>query len=126
PSLGPSPAVLVVHGYSVNSCFTLYPTADSPIPIIRNEELILLRAEARWFTGDKINALADIDRIRTTAGGLAATSLTIASSDNAFVDELLYNRLYSLMWEGGHRWVDARRFGRLATLPKTPSAVAPT
>ncbi len=110
-----------IHTYVVNSCWKLYPSSETPIPIIRNEELILLRAEARWFTGDKTGALQDIDYIRTNAGGLAAAStigLTIASPDAAFVDELLYNRLYSLMWEGGHRWVDARRFNRLASLPK--------
>jgi hypothetical protein len=26
-------------------------------PVIRNEELVLTRAEARWFTGDKANAV---------------------------------------------------------------------
>ncbi|MBI4500385.1 MAG: RagB/SusD family nutrient uptake outer membrane protein [Gemmatimonadetes bacterium] len=111
----------VNHGYTVNSCWKLYPTSDTPIPIIRNEELILLRAEARWFTGDKAGAIQDIDFIRTTAGGLqpaATIGLTPASTDAAFIDELLYNRLYSLMWEGGHRWVDTRRFNRLASLPK--------
>jgi hypothetical protein len=41
------------------------------------------------------------------------------AEQESFEDELLYNRLYSLMWEGGHRWVDARRFNRLATLPKS-------
>jgi hypothetical protein len=28
--------------------FSIWPTQSSPIPIIRNEELILLRAEADW------------------------------------------------------------------------------
>jgi hypothetical protein len=109
------------HTYKVNSCWKLYPSPESPIPIIRNEELILLRAEARWFTGDKTGALQDIDLIRTQAGGLlpaASIGLTTASSDAAFVDELLYNTTYSLMFEGGHRWADYRRFGRLAQLPR--------
>ena len=39
-----------------------------------------------------------------------------AAGVSAFVDELLYNRLYSLMWEQGTRWNDARRYNRLATL----------
>jgi hypothetical protein len=55
--------------------------------------------------------------VRQQAGGLAATSLTAASPDAAFVTELLYNRLYSLMWTQGTRWIDARRYDRLATLP---------
>jgi len=90
---------------------------NADIPWLKNEELILLRAEARWNSGDKAGALADIDLIRVNAGGLAPTSLTTASSDDAFVTELLYNRVYSLMWEQGVRWIDARRYGRLAALP---------
>jgi len=35
----------------------------------------------------------------------------------AALDELLYNKLYSLMFEGAHRWIDARHYGRLGTLP---------
>jgi hypothetical protein len=90
---------------------------DADIPWLKNEELILLRAEARWNAGNKAGALADIDLIRVNAGGLAATSLNTGSSDDAFVTELLYNRLYSLMWEQGTRWIDARRYNRLAALP---------
>ena len=87
------------------------------IPLIKNEELILLRAEIRWNTGNKLGALQDIDLIRVNSGGLAPTTLTIASTDAAFVTELLYNRLYSLLWEQGTRWIDARRYGRVASLP---------
>jgi hypothetical protein len=54
--------------------------------------------------------------VRQHAGGLAATGLT-AGSSTAFVTELLYNRLYSLMWSQGTRWIDARRYNRLDTLP---------
>ena len=90
---------------------------DADIPFVKNEELILLRAEARWFSNDKAGALADIDLVRVNSGGLAPTTLTVGSSDADFVTELLYNRLYSLMWEQGVRWIDARRYGRLAALP---------
>ncbi|HTR21828.1 MAG TPA: RagB/SusD family nutrient uptake outer membrane protein, partial [Gemmatimonadales bacterium] len=89
-----------------NLKFTIYltnlePDAGHPIPIIKDEELILLRAEAEWFTGDKAGALTDIDNIRVNSGGLNPTSLTTGSSDAAFVAELLYNRRYSLLWEQG-------------------------
>ena len=40
------------------------------------------------------------------------------ATEAAFVTELLYNRTYSLLFEGGHRWVDYRRYDRLAQLPK--------
>jgi len=84
---------------------------------IRNEELLLLRAEIRWNNGDKAGAIDDINLVREHAGGLAATTLTAGSADADFVTELLYNRLYSLMWEQGTRWIDARRYNRLSDLP---------
>ena len=34
------------------------------------------------------------------------------------LDELLYNKTYSMMWEeGSSSWLDARRYGKLAQLP---------
>ncbi|MBI4419938.1 MAG: RagB/SusD family nutrient uptake outer membrane protein [Gemmatimonadetes bacterium] len=94
----------------------MYDSPNAAIPIIRNEELILVRAEARWNTGDPAGALADINFVRTTSGGLP--SLAGFASATAFVDELLYNRRYSMIWEGGHRWIDMRRYDRLAQLPR--------
>lgn len=96
--------------------FKMYADRNAGIKIITNEELYLLRAEARWFTGDKANAIADIDFIRVNSGGLAPSTLTIASSDAAFVTELLLQRRYSLLFQG-FRWNDLRRFNRLNTLP---------
>lgn len=87
------------------------------IPWIINEELLLLRAEIRWHNGDRQGAIDDIDLIREHAGGLAPTALTAASPDADFITELLYNRLYSLFWSQGTRWLDARRYDRLQTLP---------
>ena len=100
-----------------NDPATLAPDPGADIPWITNEELLLLRAEIRWNTGNKAGALSDIDLVRVNAGGLAPTTLTTASPDAAFVTELLYNRLYSLMWTQGTRWIDARRYNRLGTLP---------
>lgn len=96
--------------------FTIYESNVAPVPIIRNEELILLRAEARFFTSDTGGALSDINFIRTTSGGLAARGAFANAAD--FTTELLTQRRYSLMFEGGHRWIDMRRFGRLNLLPK--------
>ncbi len=89
----------------------------APIPWINNEELLLLRAEIRWHRSDRAGAIDDINLVREHAGGLAPTTLTVASPDDDFVTELLYNRLYSLMWAQGTRWIDARRYNRLQSLP---------
>lgn len=96
--------------------FTRYPAQDSPIPLVKNEELVLLRAEARYFTGNVAGAVEDLNVVRTRSGGLAPIGVADVATADAFVTELLRQRRYSLLFEG-HRWVDLRRFGRLATLP---------
>ena len=104
---------------------TLYNSATTPtsanlaapIPWINNEELLLLRAEIRWNTNNKQGAIDDMNLVRLQAGGLGPASVTAGSTNDQFVTELLYNRLYSLMWQQGTRWIDARRYGRLNTLP---------
>ena len=98
-------------GVTSNLGNAVYKTNTSPIPLIKNEELILLRAEARMFTGDRTGALEDLNVIRSRSGGLA--DLAADPGDPGLLDELLYNRRYSLLWEFGHRWVDMRRFDRL-------------
>ncbi|HEV7388211.1 MAG TPA: RagB/SusD family nutrient uptake outer membrane protein [Gemmatimonadaceae bacterium] len=108
--------VHTVQGISSDLVFTIYNSNSDPIPIIKNEELILLRAEARFFTSDPVGALSDINFIRTNSGGLAPRGPFTGTAD--FVAELVKQRRYSLLFEGGHRWIDARRFGLLNTLPK--------
>ncbi|HEY8259167.1 MAG TPA: RagB/SusD family nutrient uptake outer membrane protein, partial [Gemmatimonadales bacterium] len=92
-----------------------YPTPSTPIPFIKNEELILLRAEANIGLGDLGSALTDINTVRTRSGNLPV--LGAFADGTAALTELLYNKVYSLMYEGGHRWIDARHYGRLGTLP---------
>lgn len=116
-----------VQGITTDLLFTIYDSPEAPVPIIRNEELILLRAEARYNTADVTGALADINFIRVNSGGLPPRTLADIATPAAFADELLYNRRYSLLFEGGHRWIDARRFGRLGTLPRAlPSHTVPS
>jgi hypothetical protein len=105
---------LSTQGVNSNVKITAYATSTSPVPIIKNEELILLRAEANYNLGNTAAALSDINFVRVNSGGLAP--LAVPPAD--FIGELLYNRRYSLFDEYGHRWVDLRRYGRLATLEK--------
>jgi hypothetical protein len=95
--------------------FTIYTSPTAPAPIIRNEELILLRAEANIGLGNVSAAADDINFVRVHAGGL--TARTDLTAEN-ILDELLKQRRYSLLFEGGHRWIDMRRHGRLQSLPK--------
>jgi hypothetical protein len=109
-----SPTPGSAAGLTSDRIFTIYPDPDSPVPIIRNEELILLRAEARINTADLAGAQADLDLIRTISGGLAA--LPAAQTAEQLTEEVVYNRRYSLLFEG-HRLIDVRRLGRTADLP---------
>lgn len=100
-------------GLSSDVVFTLHDSVSSPVPIIRNEELILLRAEASFYEGDLEEAIADLNFIREHSGDLAPRD--DLDADN-FEDELAYQRRYGLLFEG-HRWIDMRRWGRLDELP---------
>jgi hypothetical protein len=100
-----------------NLSWTVYPAPNSPIPLIRNEELILIRAEANNNKGarDAAAAAADINFIRVNSGGLAANGGLAGATQQAVEDEILIQRKYSLLYEG-MRWVDMRRTGRLNQL----------
>jgi hypothetical protein len=92
-----------------------YPSPGSLIPIVKKEDLILLRAEANIGLGNLPAALPDINTVRQASGNLSAL-LDLGTPEEA-LDELLYNKLYSLMFEGAHRWIDARHYDRLDQLP---------
>jgi hypothetical protein len=93
--------------------FTIYATPASSAPIIRNEELMLIRAEANIFTNNFAAALQDINNIRSVSGGLGPTAFATQADG---LTALLYERRYSLLFEG-QRWADHRRFGLLGQLP---------
>jgi hypothetical protein len=95
--------------------FTIYLTGGNadpshPIPVIRSEELLLLRAEANLGLGILPSAVADINTVRTNSGKLPVFA---GGTADEVLTELLYNRRYSLLWEQGTTWNDARRFGRI-------------
>ena len=102
----------------------IYQSLLDNAPIIRNEELILLYAEANMVTnpGEAVNA---INVIRNASG---LSDYAGAQTPGALEDEVLKQKRYSLFGEG-HRWVDMRRFDRISELPNdrvgdmVPSAV---
>jgi starch-binding outer membrane protein, SusD/RagB family len=117
---GSSPQVISGVPIQGTLKFTVYfvggnPDPGAPIPILRYEELILLRAEAEIGTGATAAAVSDLNFVRQNSGNLPAYSG--ATTPAALITELMYERRYSLMWEQGTRWNDARRFGVLNTIP---------
>jgi len=83
---------------------------------LRNEELILLRAEVKLGTGDLAGAISELNLIRVNSGGLPPLILTPADGHDAILQALLYERRMSLLMEG-NRWLDYRGYGFLNQLP---------
>ncbi len=105
----PSPSA--GNGLSSALVVTVASGSTSPLPIVRNEELLLMRAEANIGLNNLGAAEADINAVRAAAG-LGTITLTAGNA----IDQLLHERMYSLFLEG-HRWVDVRRFDRFSQLP---------
>jgi hypothetical protein len=100
-------------GLSSDYDLWIYKTNVAPIPIIRNEELILLYAEAQAQTNNLVNAKNAIDIIRRAAG---LPNYSGPTDQASLINEILKQRRYSLFGEG-HRWIDLRRYDRLNQLP---------
>ena len=106
------PIPVVLDGLMGSYQVSLYPSNTSPASIIRNEELILMMAEAN-IGSNNTAAVTAINVVRNAAG---IGDYTGATDDASLEDELLYQRRYSLFGEG-HRWADLRRFNRLSEIP---------
>ena len=92
-----------------------YPSTDASVPIIRNEELILLRAEANLASALPLLAANDVNYVRVASGGLAAIAGLGGQTPTQILGQILRERKYSLLYEG-HRWFDLRRTGNLNAL----------
>ena len=91
----------------------VYTSSTAPIPIVRNEELILIYAEAKANLNQIPDAIVALNRIRT---GHNLPVYAGGPTQAAVITDMLFQRRYSLFFEG-HRWVDMRRYGRLNQLP---------
>lgn len=83
---------------------------SNPIGILRDEELVLLRAQANIEANNFAAATADVNSVRT-AYGLPA--LAVFAAKEAARTAVLYEKRYSLLFEGPQRLVDLRGYGRL-------------
>ncbi len=108
--LDPSPGS--ANGLISALVVTVSSSSTDRFPIIRNEELLLIRAEASIGLGSLGAAESDINTVRSWAG-LGSVTLNTSNA----IDRLLHERMYSLFMEG-HRWIDMRRYGRLLSLPR--------
>ena len=103
------------------SCFIDRVNASNttPIALIRNDELALIKAQIHWGKGEYQLALDIVNDFRADAG--FATPLTLASfggADDAaerlnLMREILRQKRYQLLFESPSRFVDFRMFGIL-------------
>ncbi len=108
------PTPTTFEGLTSDLAPTVASGATARFPIIRNEELLLLRAEANIGLNNLPAAQNDINLIRAKAG-LGAVTLTAANA----LDQLLHEKHYSLFLEG-HRWIDLRRYNKLGDTNLVP------
>lgn len=81
------------------------------LPIIRGAELYLIRAEARFRTGDEAGSRADLNALRSKRGlGAVAPGLT----GPTLFSQILMERRVEFALEG-HRWFDLKRNGLAIT-----------
>jgi len=80
-----------------------------PIPILKNAELILLRAQAEIESNQMAAATADVNFVRTNVGGLTplGTFASVAEGRAA----VLYEKRYTMLFESAQRLVDLRAYG---------------
>jgi hypothetical protein len=93
----------------------MFASNVSPSSIIRNEELILMFAEAKAeqnTAATLAEAVTAINRIRTSYGLPVYSG---AVTKDALITEVLRQRRFSLFFEG-HRWFDMRRRGLLSQI----------
>lgn len=95
-------------GLSATHQIAIYKSNTDPVYLIRNEELILMYAEANIGT-DNTEAVNAINIVRSAAG---LPDYSGGTSDDELIDEVLNQRRYSLLGEG-HRWIDLRRLDKL-------------
>lgn len=82
----------------------------APLGVLRDEELVLLRAQAYIEAGQLANALLDINDVRTNYG--LAPLAPFADKQSA-INAVLYEKRYSLLFEGAQRADDLREYGRM-------------
>ncbi|GAA4972374.1 RagB/SusD family nutrient uptake outer membrane protein [Algibacter aquimarinus] len=95
-------------GLSADYQVAVYKSNVDPVYLIRNEELILMYAEANIGTDN----VAAVDAINIVRNAASLADYAGAVDDNSLLEEVINQRRYSLFAEG-HRWIDLRRLGRL-------------
>jgi hypothetical protein len=103
---------LSTEGVASDLLFTIFSGPTAPIPLLINEELLLVRAEALWGLNRDAEALALVNAVRTKSGGFATPKVSADFPTRLdLLREILKQKRYSLLYESPSRAVDYRMFG---------------
>lgn len=118
---------LSTEGVASDILFTIFSGPTSPIPLLINEELLLVRAEALWGLGRDAEALAIVNAVRARSGGLRVKVIAEFPTRLDLLREILKQKRYSLLYESPSRAVDFRMFGLWNELgpERTPTNFGP-
>lgn len=96
------------HKYKKSAYFNRTAPVEELV-FLRFAELFLIRAEARAHQEDISGAQEDINMIRNRA----SLGNTTANNKETLLDAVAQERRIELMLEGGHRWYDLKRTGKV-------------
>lgn len=105
-----------LSGQGLSSAFTFSFAVPSsanqnlPIPLLKDEELVLLRAQAYIEANQFANALLDINAVHQTYNATPVAPFTTVAAGRSAV---LFEKRLSLLFEGPQRLVDLRAYGYL-------------
>lgn len=108
---------LVAGDTAVHSALLINTIASptTPLPIVNNVELILIRAEVEWARGNLGEALRLANVVRTRDGGFPVAQAPFANPLD-LLRFILRQKRYSMLFESGDRLVDYRMFGLFTEL----------
>ena len=85
--------------------------------VIKGEEIVLNRAEANLFLGDKVKALEDINLLaKKRYSGQSYSDVTVlknyydVTDENEAIKKLILDERKKEFWDHGLRWFDIKRF----------------
>jgi hypothetical protein len=107
---GTNQGLLFTSNKTCAKCTATTANQEAPLGILRDEELVLLRAQAYIEAGNLAAATADLNSVTQAYGN--APYAVFATKAQA-ISALLYEKRYSLLMEGPQRLVDLREYGRL-------------
>jgi hypothetical protein len=85
-----------------------YPSATAPIPIIRNEDLVLIDAAIQLGLGQSANAVTLINAVRTAAGAATVAPAGFVATRNQLLHEF---RASNILESGEDRTIMIRNYG---------------